>query len=249
MSTRVTCSQCHQEIPEADVNVTEGVAYCRKCGTLSRLADLLDDAEFSIPEVDTSIPPRGCVMRETGLWTTIRASARSVGGGCGLLFAALFWNGIVSIFVLIALGGTIYHLFGGIPAWFPAPFSQGSNTGSSMPLGMVIFLWVFLLPFIAIGLLLIGSLLTTTLGRVEVRVRQSEGVAFTGFGPIGWRRRFDASDVKSVGLGKTTWKENNRSKPVIVIETNNGRILRLGSILPEERRAWMAKALRELLIA
>lgn len=247
MTSRVLCSQCREEIPEADVNVGEGVAYCRKCGALSRLADMLADADAGLVDIDPAIPPAGCLLRETGLWTTVQVSARSVGGGCGLLFVALFWNGIVSVFVLIALGGTIYHIFGAIPSWFPGPTS-GSNVGSNMPLGMVIFLWIFLTPFIVIGLVLIGSLLTTMFGSVQVRIRQNEGILFTGFGPFGWKRRFDASDVKSIRVGKTTWKENDQSKPAIVIEMNSSKNLRLGSILRGDRRAWMTATLRQLLV-
>jgi len=114
-----------------------------------------------------------------------------------------------------------------------------------MPVGMLIFLWVFLTPFITIGLVMIGALLITVMGRVEVRLRDEDGVVFLGCGPIGWRRRFNASDVRSISIGETTWRQNNQSKPVIVIDC--GRKLRFGATLPEDRRAWMAAALRKLL--
>ena len=249
----VICLECGDEIGPDDVNVGEGVAYCRGCGSLSRLSEILDQAEGdredpfhpSAPErqVDPDVPPRGCAIRDDGLQTTLRASARSAGGIAGGLFATLFWNGIVSIFVLVAIAGTLHHILGSVPSWFPAP---NFSSGGGMPLGMVLFLWIFLLPFIGIGLLLAGAFLTSLLGRVEVRVRHNRGVAFTGFGPFGWKRRFDAGAVRSVRMGRTTWKENNRSKPVIVIEAD--RTIRIGSILSDDRRAWLAAALRRLLV-
>lgn len=170
--------------------------------------------------------------------TRISASARSGKAAAGTMFAALFWNGIVSVFVLIALGGTVQAIFGSLPTWFPAPGNMG------MPLGMVLFLWVFLLPFIGIGLMLFGTLLTTLGGRCEVRLRGTEGTIFTGVGPFGWKRRFDAGQVTSVRLGKTAWSRNDERQPCVLIEAE--KTLRFGSVLPSERREWMASALRQL---
>ena len=85
-------------------------------------------------------------------------------------------------------------------------------------------------------------------GRVEVRVRGGDGYAFTGIGTLGWKRRFNASDVTSVTIGRTAWKKNDEAQPVIVIETYSGGKVRFGTILTNERRAWMTATLRELLV-
>lgn len=235
---RVVCLSCSREVPEADVNVAEGVAFCRECGQLSRLTDILDATPESGAIRHFADPPHGCRIRDDGMETRIIASARSGKAAGGTMFAALFWNGIVSVFVLIALGGTVQAIFGSLPAWFPAPGNMG------MPLGMVLFLWVFLLPFIGIGLMLFATLLTTLGGRCEVRLRGTEGAVFTGVGPFGWRRRFDAGQVKLVRLGKTTWSQNDERQPCILIEAE--KTLRFGSVLSSERREWMASALRQL---
>lgn len=78
----------------------------------------------------------------------IGATHRSIGSAIGLLLFALFWNGIVSVFVLFAIAGTLKQFNIGLPEWFPAP----NMNGEPMSLGMVLFLWIFLTPFIAIGL-------------------------------------------------------------------------------------------------
>lgn len=250
MADKVICRECRAEIPPADVNVGEGVAFCRACETLSRLSDIVHDAEQ--PDVDANVLPRGCEVIDNGVQTIVRASARSWSSIAGTLFIACFWNGIVSVFVLIAIAGAIQHIFGSVPSWFPAPpiSANGgpSQSPSSMPLGMVLFLWIFLLPFIAIGLVMLGVLCTTVAGRVEVRFDADTGVVFVGCGPLGWRRRFDISQVEAVTIGETTWKQNDEAKPVVVIECNPRQKIRFGSMLPDERRNWMASALRKLLI-
>lgn len=236
---RVVCLSCSKEIPETDVNVGEGVAFCRACGHLSRLVEILDTIPESGVLPRPSEPPTGCRILDDGVETRIIASARSCKAAVGVLFATLFWNGIVSVFVLIALGGTIQAIAGSLPAWFPSPGNMG------MPVGMVIFLWILLLPFIGIGLLLFGNLLTTVGGRCEVRLRGGEGFIFTGVGPFGWKRTFDAGQVKSVRLSKTTWSKNEEHQPCILIEADKTH--RFGSLLASERRAWMTSALRQLI--
>ncbi len=235
---RVVCLSCSREVPEADVNVGEGVAFCRECGHLSRLAEILDATPESGIPILPSQPPAGCRVFDDGMETRVIASARSAGAAAGVTFAALFWNGIVSVFVLLALGGTIQAIAGSLPSWFPAPGNL------SMPIGVLLFLWIFLLPFIGIGLMLLGSMLTAMAGRLEVRVRGAEGTIFTGVGPFGWRRRFDAGQVKSVRLGKTTWSQNDERQPCILIEAEKTH--RFGSVLASDRREWMAAALRQL---
>lgn len=250
MADKVMCRKCRGEIPPVDVNVGEGVAFCRACETLSRLSDILRESETA--DVDVNVLPRGCEVIDNGVQTIVRASARSLRGAMGAMFIVCFWNGIVSIFVLIALAGTIQHVFGSVPQWFPAPpFSSNggpNQSPSAMPLGMVMFLWIFLTPFIAIGLVMFGVLCTCIAGRVEVKFDNDSGVVFTGCGTLGWKRRFDLTSVESVTLGETTWKQNDETKPVIVIDCGPPQKIRFGSTLPDDRRNWMVSALRKLLV-
>lgn len=43
-----------------------------------------------------------------------------------------------------------------------------------------------------------------------------------------------------------TWSQNDERQPCIIIESKTTK--RLGSVLPAERRAWMAAVLRKLLM-
>jgi hypothetical protein len=188
-------------------------------------------------------PPPGCAVLTDGPDTVLTASTRSLGNALGAFAVGLFWNGIVSVFILTAAASTLRHTVGSVPEWFPAP-TDGKND-DFMPLGMTIFLWIFLLPFIAIGTLMVGAMLMSLFGRVEVYLRASDGVIFTGCGPFGWRRRFDLAAVRAVSVGKTKWKENDETKPLIVIACD--RDVRFGSMLPDVRRAWLIAVLKKVL--
>ena len=238
----ILCPKCRAAIPPDDVNVKEGVAFCRACNTLTRLADLADQAE--ITAADPASPPQGCDFSSNGNETTITVSARSAGAAIGALFFSLFWNGIVSVFVLVAIAGSLQHIFGSVPAWFPAP-SMG-KAGQTIPVGMLLFLWVFLMPFILIGILMLCVFFVSVAGRIEVQIRPDLASVFIGCGPLGWTRRFDPATVKSVTIGQTTWQQNNRSKPVVVIDC--GRQIRFGSMLPDDRRNWLGAILKSLIV-
>jgi hypothetical protein len=171
----------------------------------------------------------------------VHASLRSVSGFFGALFVALFWNGIVSIFVLIALAGLYANLVGPLPKWFPAPELE-----PSMPLGMTLFLCLFLTPFVAVGSVLAGALLLNAAGKIEVSIADDEASVRTGVGFLVWRRRFDPAKVRGVSLGVTSWQTNGQPSQVIVIEAD--RTVKFGSLLQEERREWVQAILHQLLI-
>jgi hypothetical protein len=243
------CPVCGRSIPLDDINIKEGVGLCRGCGKLSRLADIADQ-----PAVDPealSRPPKGCIYEpQIGGGAIVRASLRSPGAALGTLAVCLFWNGITSIFVLLALSGLYVHFIGPLPKWFPAPTSKGEdgNLGSDMPLGMTLFLCIFLIPFVAIGFMMILAFLNSLMGRVEVIISMNEGRVRTGIGPFNWTRRFDASKVKRVATSQTRYVQNGQRKQLIEIEAEDRRV-RFGSMLRDERRAWMLGVLHLLLVA
>lgn len=243
------CPACGKPLAIEDINVGQGVVLCRSCGKLSRLADVADQ-----PDVDPTKlanPPVGCSIRDSfGGDLVATASLRSVGGAIGTLVICLFWNGIVSIFVLIALSGLYRHFVGPLPEWFPTPTSgsHGKHGDGGEPLGMTLFMCVFLIPFVTIGTVLLLTTLTCIAGRVEVRISGTVGRVRTGIGPFNWTRRFDPTKVKRVADDLSTWSQNDQRKPVIQIETADRKI-KFGSMLADYRRAWLRDALYVLLVA
>jgi hypothetical protein len=239
-----TCPVCGQPIAIDDINIQQGVGLCRACGKLSRLADIADQ-----PTVDPKAlakPPAGCSYEEAlGGGLVVRASARSVGSALGALALCLFWNGIISVFLLIAAAGVYTNVIGPLPTWFPTPTNNNGNNSEMGP-GMTIFLCLFLTPFVVVGMGLFMVFLMSAIGRVEVAVTGSDGRVRTGFGPFNWTRRFDASMVKRVIAGQTAYSENGQTKPLIRIEAD--RTVKFGSTVPDERRDWMCAVLHVLLV-
>jgi len=240
-----TCSRCGKEIPGEDINVANDVAYCRSCNLSHKLSALTEGSELDAA-VDLNHPPAGAWYSNDGAGPVIGATHRSLGSALGALAISLFWNGIVSVFVLVALAGTLRNLGLQLPHWFPAPVMNGSPMG----VGVTLFLWLFLTPFILIGLAMIGAFLSALGGRTEVRIRNAEGVVFTGIGALGFRRRFDASGVKEVRLDDKQWSDSDgrrQRKTFIIIETREGKLVKFGAALAEERRKFVAGALRKVL--
>lgn len=275
MPAHATTCPCGSPIDIDDINVKEGVALCRRCGRLSRLADLAGggDARATHARAPASThdqaearkaialahgdPPRGCALRDYGDRVTLRASARSLPGVAGLAFFAAFWNGIVGIFLIIVVSSFLLHAGVTLPAWFPTPMggsgggSGGGNWGggasSNMPLGMTIFMALFLTPFVLIGLTVIGALLTALIGKVEVRLRGPDGQVFTGVGPLGWKRRFDADAVEAIRFTDSDVKEDGKAKRAIAIETAT-KTLKFATLLPDQRRLWLGGVLKTMLL-
>jgi len=150
------------------------------------------------------------------------------------------------VFVLLATASTLQHLGVPVPHWFPAPTSKGDI----IPVGMTIFLWLFLTPFIAIGLGMVAGFLSCLAGRTELRIEGAEATLFTGIAALGFRRRFSVSEVKDVRIEDKRWRDSDgdsRRNTQIVIETMR-KPLKFGSMLSEERRRFLAGAVKRELI-
>ena len=242
-----TCSRCKRAILSDDVNVAKDVAYCRTCNLSYPLSALTHGEDFG-PEMDLSHPPAGTWCRRGGTTTEIGATHRSLGMAFGALLFTLFWNGIVSVFVLLAISATLANLKIPVPSWFPAP----KMNGGAMTVGMTLFLWLFLTPFIAIGLAMFGAFLSALAGRTEVRISRGEGVIFVGIGPLGYRRRFAVSAVQEVRIEDQRWRDSDghsQRKANIIVELQQGKKIKFASMLTEERRKFVAAAVRRSLLA
>lgn len=237
-----TCTRCRRAIPAEDINVANDVAYCRACNLSYQLSDLTSGLEADF-DFDPNRPTQGAWYQTDGMTTKIGATQRSLGTAAGALFICLFWNGIVSVFVLVALAGTLSHLGITLPDWFPAPEMNKSPMG----VGMTLFLWIFLTPFIVIGAGMILAFLSALAGWVEVRLGADSGALFRGIGPVGITRHFQPALVKKVRLEETEWTPRRgptRSKTHIIIEMEQGKPLKFGSDLTTERRSFVMAALR-----
>lgn len=245
LSVTPTCPRCKEVIPSEDINVANDIAFCRHCDLSHRLSDLTLGTTVD-EDVDASRPPAGTSFQRDGRGVVIGATHRSIGQAFGLLFITLFWNGIVSVFVLLAFASTLQHMGVALPHWFPSPTSRGS----SIPVGMTIFLWLFLTPFIAIGLAMLAGFLSCLAGRTEIQIQGSQCVIFTGIGALGFRKRFATSDARDVRIEDRSWRDssgNSRRKAQIVVETSS-KPISFGSMLTVERRRFVAGCLKKEII-
>ena len=229
----------------ADLNVASDVALCRACGLVHKLSSLLQAAKLE-EGVDLACPPAGAWYRDSGFEAVIGATHRSVATVMGLLAFSLFWNGIVSVFVFFAFNSTLHLLDLPRPAWFPSPKMNGGDMGW----GMTVFLWLFLTPFIVIGLAMLGGFVSALGGRTEMRIQDGQGVLYTGIGALGWRRRFNAQSVNEVRIDDRRWRDSDgdtRRTKQIVVEMVNGKAIRFGSMLRDDRMKFVAAAARKAL--
>lgn len=233
------CPSCDTELTSESINIAEGVALCPSCGKLTRLSEVI---EYEKPSEEiVNDPPPGCSLHNDYDTTVIRISIRSFGGFLGALFICLFWNGITSVFVVIALSGLYANLVGPVPVWFPAPTMDDGPMG----LGMTLFLCLFLTPFVTIGLIMFGAVLLAMGGSIVVRVGRDWATVKTGVGPIGYTRRFDPRKVKNISTGRSKIETNGEHKELIEIDAD--RTVRFASGLEEAKRDWLIAVLRRLL--
>jgi hypothetical protein len=233
------CPQCDAPLGPETMNIAEGVALCPECGKLSRLSEVVEQTRPLEELVDN--PPPGCSISEWGDHTTLYATLRSGSGLLGSLFMAIFWNSITSVFVVIAMVGLYQNLIGPFPQWFPAP-----EFDDQMPLGMALFLCLFLMPFVLIGAIMIGAVFSYAFGRVQVTIDRHAAQVRTGFGLLNWTQRFDPNEVDRVEAGLTRWKSNDNHQEQIEIHAD--RTVKFGTMLTEARRDWLRDVLRAKLL-
>ena len=238
------CPTCSKTILSDDVNVAKDVAYCRSCNRAHSLSALIHTSNLT-EGVNLDRPPSGVRYDLHEGHLTVSATHRSLAAAAGTLAIALFWNGIVSVFVLIAIAGTLRNLHVTVPTWFPTPDNMNGSVGTTL------FLWIFLTPFILIGASMIGAFFLSVGGRTEVRADPTGGTVFTGVGPIGYRRRFMPSHVSDVRIEDRLWRDSDgdrQQKTNIIIETKEGKLIRFGSMLSNERRRFLAALLHKFLL-
>jgi uncharacterized membrane protein len=152
------------------------------------------------------------------------AGRRAGQAGC-LLFIALFWNGIVGVFVLGGLGAIHVKIESGGGAMAPGAWG----------------FWLFLTPFILIGLVLIFAFLWSSVGREEWRLSRDRVEVHRAIPGRSWIRCYtDATlllDMTVDSDGDESWRlmlEGSGQHRKWTIDTGDPAKLRaLGALLAE----------------
>lgn len=214
---QVICPKCHRSLDPPDVNPGTDVAYCAACAEAFSLSDLI--ASQPDEDIDLTRPPRGVWVEESFGDFTITASTRSL--------AAIF----LVPFTLVWAGG-----------------SMGGIYGSQIVSGEFnVWLSLFGLPFLVGSAFLVGFTLLTLFGKFVIKVERGLGTAFLGVGTIGWRKRFDWSEITGAHAEQRTGGNDNTSKQFIVLE--GPQRIKLPASLHEERNYFIVQFLRHQLRA
>jgi hypothetical protein len=188
-------------------------------------------------ELDFDHPPRGVTMERTAEGGVVIRTRLFSSATMFFIVFALFWNGIVSVFVCCAVVLTCRHFDWDVPG-FLSFFKEG--TKDEMPWWG---LWLFLTPFIAVGVGMAIAALRGVFGTCVIRVANDEGSVYTGVGPLGRTQRFHPQSVKRSSLRDNGQRLNGVAQHSPRIEMNNGREITLPNLGPL-RNTWIAFALR-----
>ena len=235
------CPGCGNPFPDDDVNVAKDVAYCRRCDRAHVLSSLAEPQERALEvdhtdaaldgPVDLLHPPNGAWYRDDGMEVVIGASTRHAAlAGFFVVFAG-FWN-LITWTILIAM------IFGSSNVSGPGITHSNGQTTVDW------FAYLFMIPFVGVGLGTGAAAFVLLFGRCEVRIRGVEGELFRGAWLLSRRKPFDASAVTQVRLAQSSWKQNNQ--PMEEIELR-GIDLRFGASLSNARRRFVCSALKKML--
>ncbi len=106
MNLRLNCPECKEKIEYRDINIDKAIAKCRKCENIFEFEKVL--ASAVVPKAAVRLPEAmEAYYMLTGFDIEINWRKSSANFKF-FLFFAIFWNGVVSIFVVIALASGNY---------------------------------------------------------------------------------------------------------------------------------------------
>ena len=182
---------CRKEIPAEDVNLDTSLAKCMACHAVFDFTEQVRGGESAAPAKKRDrgeIPlPKNLIVAE-GMQSLdiVRKWAR--GPAFFFLFFSGFWNSIVLVFVVAAASGMM---------------KDGGD-------GFGWFIWVFLTPFILIGLGTGYAALALLLNKTTIKVEGTE--LKVSHGPMRWpgAKTLDAAQVGQLYCTEyVAYKQNN----------------------------------------
>ncbi len=245
-----TCPKCGNAIAPADINVGSDVAFCRACNYSTSLSALTRDLAHD-PNVDLGSPPPGAWYRDNGTEKVIGATGRSLKSAIGMFFVAIIWDGVVSMFALFVLVATLKNLNRPIPAWIPDAVAR---TGGDISGLMSSCMWLFLTPFLLIGVAMPFAVLMYLFGHAEVTITDTRGHVYRGIGLFGRKTYFNPADVRAVRIAERRMHGSMRHRhdrdtytKYIAIEMADADPISFGDFLTEKRMNFIVSALNAAL--
>ena len=189
-------------------------------------------------ELSLDHPPRGIRMERSLEGETIIKIRLFSLVAFPIFFMALFWNSLTYLFAVSVIAKTS-EKFGWGWNISPSFFEVNKDTGSLW------FLWVVLVPFVAIGIFLFFFALSRFFGRCEIRLGASEGSVRSSIGSVGKTQRFVFRSVKSIAVRKVVDDGDEKTPIRMIITMNNGREIKFPYLI-KVHETWLAFALNKL---
>lgn len=187
---KLSCPNCDQAIPAADVNIALAIAKCGSCDQVFNFAKevglpaLRPDKKNPVP-----MPPKFAV-EELGSELVVRWSWYSHAVWF-LLFFCIFWDGFLIVWYSVVLFGMVA--------------ATGGSAGHGAGLFGLIFL-LFPLIHVAVGVSLTYFVFCSFINRTEIRV--SQGELTVRHGPLPW---FGNHTLATVDIGQLYCSEKVRN--------------------------------------
>jgi hypothetical protein len=211
---QLTCKRCKQPIAAAQMNVERDLAVCSSCDEAYLISDLLAEGQGWL--ADAKEPPAGAWFRESFDGWDVGATTRS-------------WQALFLVpFTCVWSGGSL-----------------GGIYGSQIVHGQFnLFMTLFGIPFVIGSVFLWGITIMSIFGTVAVNVVSDEATLFTGAFGLGRRKRFVWSTIKVVKDDVAYQSSRGGPRAIIVLEGVESARIRLGSMLSQDRLAYLRDVLR-----
>jgi hypothetical protein len=204
------------------------VAYCRGCDKAYPLSELARGVETL--NVDLSTPPKGAWFRDDGMEASIGSVWRNLSTGVFFLIFSVFWNTITwGLLSAMLLGGT--NVTG--------PGITHRNGVTTVDTAA----YLFMIPFVLVGLGMATATIAIWFGRAEVTIRGKDAVLFRGVGSVGRRTPFDLTSVTGVSIEKSNISRNGRPMQHISID---GPGITFGTGFNKDQQKFIVASLRKV---
>jgi hypothetical protein len=212
------CSSCGAGIALADVNVATDIALCRACGKTMPFSDIATIP--GVADMDLSRPPKGVRIEDSPI------RGRSI--------------------IYRKISPVVFFLIPFTAAW--SGLSMAGIYGTQIAKGEFDpGMSLFGLPFLIGTIVLVSMILFMLLGRWRFSYNRGLLEVATEIGPIGWTRRLACDKNARVSIRASAWRKNNVPQNQIHVECQ-GNSLKFGAMIPEDRKAFIAEAIRRMLM-
>lgn len=181
------CPDCEQALPEEDINRDKDLAFCRSCGQPFPLSNAL-----SVP---LSHGEQVAGNRSVSI-------DRRAMHGCRIVYRKMNWEGLILLIFCGMWGAGTYDFLGGA--------FLALKTGN-WPL------LCFMIPFVAIDLVLLLSAVLLLFGKTVIEVDREQARVFRGVGSIGWSWRFALPEHAKVRVALLPRRQGRREQMVLSV--------------------------------